>query len=247
MKDRKRQSKRCAKAIDRSYQRWTPEADLSVVQPVGPHTSRKEIQSLYLEVYKQWRLPGSPPGEPELMEEVVSSFDDCQGQKQRRAPETAARPQPNDVWPHRHWTPERGRRESSVERSLSNVRGAHQKVLAMVTALKKEIEQLIHSPPGVSPSWEHTPGVGTTRHMDPGGRKGDTARCTLRAAWPPTSNITLPEGIWSLAERQWLSKTLTWRSHWNWGQKSPASSGGWPRTWKEKKRHPFPKPSEGAP
>ena len=119
-----------------------PEADLSAVQLVGPDISKKEIQSLYLEVYKQWRLLVSPPGEPELMEEVVPSFDDCQGWKQRRAPETAARSPLKDIWPHRNQTPERGRRKSSVERSLANVREAHQKALAMAVALEEEIEWL---------------------------------------------------------------------------------------------------------
>ena len=116
-----------------------PEADLSAIQLVGPHTSKKEIQSLYLKVYKQWRLLGSPPGESEMMEEVVSSFNDCQGWKQRRAPETAARSWPKDVWPPRNQTPERRRRESSVERSLANMREAHQKALAMAVALQEEI------------------------------------------------------------------------------------------------------------
>ena len=74
-----------------------PEADVSAIQLVGPQTSKEEIQSLYLEVYKLWRLLGSPPREPELMEEVVSSFEHCQGQKQREAPETAARSQSTDV------------------------------------------------------------------------------------------------------------------------------------------------------
>ena len=65
--------------------------DVSAIQLVGPETSKEEIQSLYLEVYKHWRLLGSPPREPELMEEVVSSFKDHQGQKEKKAPETAAR------------------------------------------------------------------------------------------------------------------------------------------------------------
>ena len=56
-----------------------PEADISAVQLVGPQTSRKEIESLYYEVYKLQRLPGSPPGELELVAEVVSSLEDCQG------------------------------------------------------------------------------------------------------------------------------------------------------------------------
>ena len=65
--------------------------DVSTIQLVGPQTSKEEIQSLYLEVYKQHRLPGSPPREPELMEEVVSSFEDCQGWRQKEVPETAVR------------------------------------------------------------------------------------------------------------------------------------------------------------
>ena len=71
--------------------------DVSTIQLVGPQTSKEEIQSLYLEVYKQHRLPGSPPREPELMEEVVSSFEDCQGWRQKEVPETAVRSQSTDV------------------------------------------------------------------------------------------------------------------------------------------------------
>ena len=69
-----------------------PEADLSAVQLVGPKTTKEEITSLYLKVYKQQRLPGSPPGEPELIEEVVSSSEGCQGWKKERTPGTTARP-----------------------------------------------------------------------------------------------------------------------------------------------------------
>ena len=58
-----------------------PEVDVSAVQLVGPQTSWKEIESLYYKVYKLWRLPGSPPRELELMAEVVSSLEDCQGQE----------------------------------------------------------------------------------------------------------------------------------------------------------------------
>ena len=78
--------------------------------------------------------------------------------------------------------------------------------------------------------------------MDPGGGRGGTARHGLRAAWPPTSNITLPEETQSPVERWWLLKTLTWRSHWHWDWRSPASSEGWLRTQKKKKRHPLPNP-----
>ena len=67
-----------------------PEADLSAIQLVSPHASKEELQSLYLEVYKQHSLPGSLPGEPELMEEVASSFNDHQEQRQRRTLEITA-------------------------------------------------------------------------------------------------------------------------------------------------------------
>ena len=69
-----------------------PEADLSAIQLVSPHTSKEELQSLYLKVYKQQRFPGSPPGEPELMEEVVSSLMTAKGgnkgghQRQQQGP-----------------------------------------------------------------------------------------------------------------------------------------------------------------
>ena len=132
-----------------------------------------------------------------------------------------------------------GRRESLVERSLANVRKAHQKALANVVALEEEMEQLSHPLPGASQRWGQIPGVETARYTNPGGRKGGTIRWSLRAAQPPSSNITLPGGIQSLAVRWWLLKTLAWRIHWNWGQRSPFSSEGQPRTQK-KKRHPLP-------
>ena len=59
-----------------------PEVDLSAIQLVGPETLKEEIVSLYLKVYKQQRLPGSPPRKPELTEEVVSSFEGCKRQKE---------------------------------------------------------------------------------------------------------------------------------------------------------------------
>ena len=39
-----------------------PEVEFSAIQLVGPKTTKEEIVSLYLEVYKQQRLPGSPQG-----------------------------------------------------------------------------------------------------------------------------------------------------------------------------------------
>ena len=70
-----------------------PEVDVSAVQLVGPQTSRKEIESLYYEVYKLWRLLRSPPGEPELIAEVVSSLEDHQGQERSELPQMTWKPE----------------------------------------------------------------------------------------------------------------------------------------------------------
>ena len=78
---------------------------------------------------------------------------------------------------------------------------------------------------GVSQKYGHILGVGTTVDADPGGKRGDTARCDLRTAVPPILNITTPKGAQSLGERQQPLRIPIWRSHWNWGQRSPAFSG----------------------
>ena len=74
-----------------------PEADLPAVQIVSPKTTKEEILSLYLKVYKQQMFPGSPPGEPEMMEEVVSSFEGCQRRTEGRTSGATVRAQSDDV------------------------------------------------------------------------------------------------------------------------------------------------------
>ena len=118
------------------------EVDLYAIQLVGPKTTKKEILSLYLEVYKQQRLPGSPNREPELIQEVVSSFEGCQGWRESRTSSATMRPQSKDPRPSKSGVP--GRREILVEQSLANMREAHQKALAVAAALKGEIERLSH-------------------------------------------------------------------------------------------------------
>ena len=213
-----------------------PEVDISAIQLVGPETSKEEIQSLYLEVYKLWRLLGSPPGEPELMEEVVSSFEEHQGWKQREAPEAAVRFQSTDIWPPRSRTPRRGRREDSVERSLAKVREAHQKALAMAAALEEEIE------------WLSCPLIRSQPEVWACSKSRDCHVCRSRGqkrrhpqVWPedccaPILNITPPEDTQSLGERQWLLRILIWRNCQNWGQRSPAFSEGQLRIQKRKMR-----------
>ena len=92
MRGRKKLSEQSAKATKEGLPKLDPEADLSAIQLVGPETTKEEILSLYLEVYKQQRLPGSPPGGPELMQEVVSSFEGHPGWREGRAPSATARP-----------------------------------------------------------------------------------------------------------------------------------------------------------
>ena len=116
------------------------EADLSAIQLVGPKTTKEEILSLYLQVYKQQRLPGSPPGEPALTEKVVSSFKDYQGEKIVRAPSVTAGPQSANARPSKSRV--LGKGEMSMARSLDPIREAHQKALAAAAALKGEIKML---------------------------------------------------------------------------------------------------------
>ena len=59
-------------------------------------------------------------------------------------PQTTGEPNPTDVWPPRSRTHGRGRRDASTEKSLAEVRKAHQMALAMAAALEEEIKQLSH-------------------------------------------------------------------------------------------------------
>ena len=122
-----------------------PEVGIPAIQLVGPETSKEEQQELYLEVYKLHRLPGSPPGEPALLEEVLSSLKDCQGWREERASAATARPCLADCHPLRTGAPQKGKRDSLVERSLATICEAHQKVLATAATLKEEIERLSHT------------------------------------------------------------------------------------------------------
>ena len=119
-----------------------PEAGVPAVQLVGPETSKEELLELYLEVYKFHRLPGSPPAEPAILEEVLSSLPDHQGCEEEKAPIAMARPCPNDPHSSRSSIPLKGKRDNSVERSLAMVCEAHQKVLATAATLEEEIKRL---------------------------------------------------------------------------------------------------------
>ena len=119
-----------------------PEAGITAIQLMGPETSKEELLELYLEVYTLHRLPGSPPGEPAILEEVLSSLPDHQGCEEEKAPAAMARPCPEVPNSSRSSIPHKGKKDNSVERSLAMVCKAHQKVLAMAATLEEEIERL---------------------------------------------------------------------------------------------------------
>ena len=114
-----------------------PEADIPAIQLVGPQTKKKEIESLYYEVYKLQRLPGTPPREPKLVAEV-SSIEDHQWWEWREMLYMTGEPKSTGVWTPGIRTP-RGR-DSSKERSLAKVREAHHSALAVAATLEGEIE-----------------------------------------------------------------------------------------------------------
>ena len=122
-----------------------PEAGIPAIQLVGPETSKEELQELYLEVYKLHRLLGSPPGEPAILQEVLSSLPNHQGHEEEKGPAAMARPHPEVPHSSRSGVPHKGKKDNSVERSLVTVCKAHQKVLAMASTLEEEIERLNHT------------------------------------------------------------------------------------------------------
>ena len=67
-----------------------PEAGIPAIQLVGPETMKEELLEVYLEVYKMHRLPGSPPEEPAILEEVLSSLPNHQRHEEEEAPPAVA-------------------------------------------------------------------------------------------------------------------------------------------------------------
>ena len=130
-----------------SLPQLNPEAGVPAVQLVGLETPKEELQELYLKVYKLHRLPGSPPGEPVLLEEVLSSLKDhkeLEGGKGICS--HSARPHPED--PHsleKQHPPERKERQFSREKSGHWYVRPTKKHWPVVATLKEEIERLNHT------------------------------------------------------------------------------------------------------
>ena len=70
--------------------RLNPRAGIPAIQLVGLKTTKEELLEVYLEVYKLHRLTGSPPGEPAILDKVLSSLPDHQRHEEEEAPAAMA-------------------------------------------------------------------------------------------------------------------------------------------------------------
>ena len=117
-----------------------PEAGIPTIQLVHLEIDREQLLELYLEVYKLHRLPGSPPGEPAILEEI-SSVLPCYPPQEKGSPDIQklVSPEgfhlPQNRLPLWEW-------EDSIDRSLTRVHEAHRKALLATVTLEEEIERL---------------------------------------------------------------------------------------------------------
>ena len=123
--------------------------DIPAIQLVQPEIDREQLLELYLEVYKLHRLPGSPPGEPTILEDISSVLP-------RHPPEEKGTPNiQKPVGPEGFHSP-RNRlslweQEDSIDRSLARVHEAHHKALLTVATLEEEMEKLYRKKARSSP------------------------------------------------------------------------------------------------
>ena len=93
-----------------------PEAGTPPVLLVGPETTKEELLEIYLEVYKLCRLPGSPPREPAILEEIMASVPDHPQIEEDQTHEAAIQPHPGGSHSSRSSTPHRRKNDDSVEK-----------------------------------------------------------------------------------------------------------------------------------
>ena len=88
-----------------------------------PKLDHRGVQASCYEGYKLRRLPGSPLGGLDWMEElateIVSSLKDCLWQKGGKPLQGIEEPGPADIQPPKSKTSRRGRRDTSAERNLT--------------------------------------------------------------------------------------------------------------------------------
>ena len=81
-----------------------PEVGVPAIKLVGPETSREELLEIYLKVSTLHRLPGSPPGEPAILEEVLAAVPDWL-QRRNEAPQAQVQPHHGDSHPPKSGKP----------------------------------------------------------------------------------------------------------------------------------------------
>ena len=169
------------------------QADISAVQAVGPQTSKEEIRDLYYQVYKLWRLLGSPPcgleWTEELVRDMVSSLKNHLRQKGGQPPREPEESEPADNWPLQSKTPRRRRRDTSTERDLAEMTEAHQRALAQShlggeNRKAESVHQL--------DAHAHTLRVATAKGEGPRGRTGGAAGLFQRTALSIPLSTALP-------------------------------------------------------
>ena len=100
-----------------------PEAGIPIVQLVHPEIDREQLLELYLEVYKLHRLPGSPPGELAILEEILSILPHHPPEEED-TPDSQRLLSPKSF--HSPWSgPSLWEQENSIDRSLARVCKAH--------------------------------------------------------------------------------------------------------------------------
>ena len=117
-----------------------PKVGIPAIQLEHLETGREELLDLYLEVYKLHRLPSSPPGEPAILQEVLSAIP-CHSLEEEGTLYAQRQPSPKDFQPPWSRQPHR-EKESLPDRSLTRVHKAHQKALSTTVTWKEEIEKL---------------------------------------------------------------------------------------------------------
>ena len=78
--------------------------------------------------------------------------------------------------------------------------------------------------------------------MDPGGGRGGAARCSLRTAQPPTSNITPPEGTQESSREAMATEDPDLEEPLEWGPEVACFLRGSPENSEEEEKAPSPKP-----
>ena len=128
-----------------------PEVGIPAIQLVHLEIDREQLLELYLKVYKLHRLPGSPPGEPAILEEI-SSILPHYPPEEKGSPDIQKLVSPEGFHSPQNRLP-LWEREDSIDRSLARVCKSHRKALSTAATLEEEIERLYrkkaHSGPWV--------------------------------------------------------------------------------------------------